>query len=119
MISLPAWQRRDLPHPPAFTLRNAVRVIGPGTILLGVSLGAGDWLLGPATVVKHGPALLWVCTLSVILPALLNTDPASLGGPGRGDSRGVDEPTGARDSGRNRVIGWRADGRGLSFTERS
>jgi hypothetical protein len=75
-MGLPAWQQGDLPHPPVFTMRNAVRVIGPGTILLGLSLGAGDWLLGPAIVVKHGPAILWVCTLSVILQALLNTEMA-------------------------------------------
>ncbi len=76
MSHLRAWRQGDLPHPPAFSVRNAVRVIGPGTILLGLSLGAGDWLLGPAFVVKHGPALLWVSTLSVILQALLNTEMA-------------------------------------------
>ena len=76
MSHLPAWQQGDLPHPPASSVRKAVRVIGPGTILLGLSLGAGDWLLGPAVAVKHGPALLWVCTVSVILQALLNTEMA-------------------------------------------
>jgi VanZ family protein len=76
LSQLPAWQQGDLPHPPASSVRNAVRVIGPGTILLGLSLGAGDWLLGPAVVVKHGPALLWISTLSVILQALLNTEMA-------------------------------------------
>jgi hypothetical protein len=75
-MSLPAWRQGDLPHPPASSVWNAVRVIGPGTILLGLSLGAGDWLLGPAIAVKHGPSLLWVCTLSVILQALLNTEMA-------------------------------------------
>ena len=76
MTPLPAWRQSDLPHPPAFTLRNAVRVIGPGTLLLGVSLGAGDWLLGPAVTVTYGPALLWLCTASVILQAVLNTEMA-------------------------------------------
>jgi hypothetical protein len=76
MSSLPAWQQGDLPHPPESSVRNAVRVVGPGTILLGLALGAGDWLLGPAVAVKHGPGLLWVCTLSVILQALLNTEMA-------------------------------------------
>jgi hypothetical protein len=74
MSSLPAWRQSDLPHPPESSLRNAVRVLGPGTILLGLSLGAGDWLLGPAVAVEHGPGLLWICTLSVILQALLNTE---------------------------------------------
>ena len=53
-----------------------MRVIGPGTILLGVSLGAGDWLLGPAVIVMYGPTLFWLCTASVILQALLNTEMA-------------------------------------------
>ena len=76
MSLLPPWRRSDLPHPPAFTLGNAVRVIGPGTLLLGVSLGAGDWLLGPAVTVTYGPALLWLCTMSVVLQAVLNTEMA-------------------------------------------
>ena len=76
MSHLPPWQQGDLPHPPASSVWNALRVIGPGTIVLGFSLGAGDWLLGPAMAVKHGPALLWICTLSVILQALLNTEMA-------------------------------------------
>ena len=67
MSDLPAWQQGDLPHPPASSVRNAVRVIGLGTILLGLSLGAGDWLLGPAVAVTHALSLLGVCTLSVIL----------------------------------------------------
>lgn len=76
MTDLPDWQQGDLPHPPAFGIRNVVRVIGPGAILLGVSLGTGDWLLGPAVIVRYGPALFWVCTLSVLLQALLNTEMA-------------------------------------------
>lgn len=76
MSALPAWRQSDLPHPPVFSLGNAVRVIGPGTILLGLSLGAGSWLLGPALAVTHGPSLLWICTASVILQAMLNTEMA-------------------------------------------
>ena len=73
---LPPLQQADLPHAPAFSLPNAARVIGAGTILLGLSLGAGDWLVGPAAVVKHGAGILWICTCSVILQALLNTEMA-------------------------------------------
>jgi hypothetical protein len=49
-----------------------VRVIGPGGLLLGLSLGSGDWLLGPAITARHGPSILWICAVSVILQALLN-----------------------------------------------
>lgn len=76
MSELPVWRQGDLPHPPAYNPINLVRVIGPGAILLGVSLGAGDWLLGPALVTAYGPALLWVCTLSVLFQGVLNAEMA-------------------------------------------
>ncbi|HET7875164.1 MAG TPA: Nramp family divalent metal transporter, partial [Methylomirabilota bacterium] len=76
MSELPVWRQGDLPHPPAFGVLNVVRVIGPAAILLGVSLGAGDWLLGPAVIVRYGPSLFWICTLSVLLQAMLNTEMA-------------------------------------------
>ena len=46
----PIRSRNSLPPPP-FSLRNVIRVIGPGTILQGTSIGSGEWLLGPATIV--------------------------------------------------------------------
>ena len=76
MSELPVWRQGDLPHPPAYNPINLVRVIGPGAILLGVSLGAGDWLLGPALVTAYGPALLWLCTLSVLFQGVLNAEMA-------------------------------------------
>jgi hypothetical protein len=53
-----------------------MRTIGPGAILLGLSIGSGEWLLGPATTVKWGLALLWVTTVSVLLQVVLNTEMA-------------------------------------------
>ena len=76
MGRLPAWQKGDLPEPPPLTLRNALKVIGPGAILLAFSLGAGEWLLGPAALAQYGPTILWIVTASVLLQALLNTEMA-------------------------------------------
>ena len=73
---LPAWRQGDLPHAPAYNPVNLVRVIGPGAILLGLSLGAGDWLLGPAIAAAYGPSLLWICTLSILFQGVLNTEMA-------------------------------------------
>jgi len=70
------WRQADLPQPPPYTLRNVFRVIGPGAIFLGLSLGSGDWILGPAATTRWGPGILWICTLSVLLQALLNTEMA-------------------------------------------
>ena len=76
MSDLPAWRQGDLPHAPTYNPVNLVRVIGPGAILLGLSLGAGDWLLGPAVAAAYGPSLLWVCTLSILFQGVLNTEMA-------------------------------------------
>jgi len=75
-ITSPAWRQSDLPQPPPYTMRNVVRVIGPAAILLGLSLGSGDWVLGPAVTARWGTGLLWICTLSILLQALLNTEMA-------------------------------------------
>lgn len=69
---LPAWKVRDLPAPPPYNLRNVLAVVGPGTILLGVSIGSGEWLLGPAVATTYGPTLLWIVTVSVALQLALN-----------------------------------------------
>jgi hypothetical protein len=70
------WRQSDLPQPPPYTFRNVVRVIGPGAILLGLSLGSGDWMLGPAATARWGPEILWICTASILVQALLNTEMA-------------------------------------------
>ena len=70
------WRQAELPQPPPYTLRNVFRVIGPGAIFLGLALGSGDWILGPAATTRWGPGILWICTLSVLLQALLNTEMA-------------------------------------------
>jgi len=71
---LPAHQVKDLPTPPPFTFKNVIKVIGPGAILLGTSIGSGEWLLGPATIVQYGAALLWITTIAVILQVFLNVE---------------------------------------------
>ncbi len=71
---LPPWDVRELPAPPAFTARNALRTVGPGVIGLGIALGSGEWLIGPAVVLKHGPALLWITTIAVLLQVILNQE---------------------------------------------
>jgi hypothetical protein len=69
-------QTAELPEPPPYRFSNVMRIIGPGAILLGLSIGSGEWLLGPATTVKWGLALLWVTTVSVLLQVVLNTEMA-------------------------------------------
>jgi hypothetical protein len=68
------WEIDDLPAPPPFTVRNLFRVIGPGAILLAASIGSGEWLLGPAAVIKSGASLLTIVTISVILQVIFNME---------------------------------------------
>jgi hypothetical protein len=73
---LPPWGRAELPVPPPFTFRNALRTVGPGVIGLGIAIGSGEWLIGPAVIVKYGAALLWITTVAVFLQVILNQEMA-------------------------------------------
>ena len=72
--ALAEWGVRELPLPPRFSFRNALRTVGPGIIGLGIALGSGEWLIGPAVILKYGTALLWITTVSVVLQVILNQE---------------------------------------------
>lgn len=71
---LEPWKEADLPRPPATSGLSILGVIGPGAIILGASIGSGEWLLGPAAFVKYGLALLWVTLVAVSFQTILNTE---------------------------------------------
>ena len=71
---MPDWGRADLPAPPPISARNVWTVVGPGTIALSMSIGSGEWLMGPALGAKFGPAILWITTVAVILQVILNME---------------------------------------------
>lgn len=71
---LPAWTLAELPAPFASRGINLLGAIGPGIIILGVSIGSGEWLLGPTAFVQYGLALLWVTTVAVSLQTIFNTE---------------------------------------------
>jgi hypothetical protein len=48
--------------------------VGPGVIVLGASIGSGEFLLGPASFVQYGLTLLWVCTAAVVLQTNFNLE---------------------------------------------
>lgn len=73
---LPDWGVAGLPAPPPFNLTNALKTVGPGVIGLGIAIGSGEWLIGPAVVLKYGAALLWITTVSVFLQVILNQEMA-------------------------------------------
>lgn len=71
---LDPWVRADLPAPPTPKGLGWLGVVGPGVIVLGVSIGSGEFLLGPAVFVRHGLSLLWVTMVAVLLQTVFNTE---------------------------------------------
>ncbi len=71
---LPAWERASLPVPPSPRGLGWLKVVGPGIIVLGVSIGSGEFLLGPAVFVKHGFSLLWITLVAVLFQTIFNTE---------------------------------------------
>jgi hypothetical protein len=71
---LAPWSRADLPEPPIPRGLQWIGVCGPGVIVLGMSIGSGEFLLGPAAFVKHGLTLLWVTLVAVFFQTIFNTE---------------------------------------------
>ncbi len=71
---LDPWVRARLPVPPMPKGFGWMAVVGPGVIVLGLSIGSGEFLLGPATFVKHGLTLLWITGVAILLQTIFNTE---------------------------------------------
>lgn len=66
--------RADLPAAPAPKGLQWLSVVGPGVIVLGLSIGGGEFLLGPAAFVRYGLSLLWITLVSVFFQTVFNTE---------------------------------------------
>jgi hypothetical protein len=71
---LDPWVRADLPAPPVPSGLGWLTVVGPGVIVLGVSIGGGEFLLGPTAFVRYGLSLLWVVPVAVVFQTIFNTE---------------------------------------------
>lgn len=71
---LPAWGMGELPAPAPFGWKNILALIGPGIVLVGSSLGTGEWVMGPAAAAKYAGAMLWVVPVAILCQAILNTE---------------------------------------------
>ena len=71
---LDPWVRADLPVPPTPKGLGWLGVVGPGIIVLGVSIGSGEFLLGPAVFVRHGLSVLWVTLVAIMLQTIFNLE---------------------------------------------
>jgi hypothetical protein len=68
------WQLAELPIPPRPKGLGWLRAVGPGVIALGISIGSGEFLLGPAAFVQHGFSLLWVVLIAITFQTIFNTE---------------------------------------------
>jgi hypothetical protein len=49
-------------------------MIGPGAIMLSLSIGSGEWLMGPAAAVQYGPMLMWITTIACVTQTFFNLE---------------------------------------------
>jgi hypothetical protein len=81
-VSRPPLDVADLPEPEeVFKVRKLGPwqiiqfVIGPSLIALGISIGSGEWLLGPQAVGRYGfVGIGWVITISALLQTFYNVE---------------------------------------------
>jgi hypothetical protein len=71
---LDPWKPASLPAPPMPRGIQWLGVVGPGVIVLGASIGSGEFLLGPAAFVKYGLTMLWVAGCAMVLQTLFNQE---------------------------------------------
>lgn len=71
---LAPWHVGPLGPPPWTGRRRWLAVIGPGLMLAGSAVGAGEWLLGPAVTAQYGGTLLWLATISILVQVCYNLE---------------------------------------------
>ncbi len=68
------WKVDTLPQPPPGGWRHWRSLWGPGVLLAGASIGAGEWLFGPAVTAQYGGTLLWLAMISILAQMFLNLE---------------------------------------------
>src|SRR6185436_9030297 len=71
---LAPWSVAELPPAPNPRGLQWLGAVGPGVIVLGASIGSGEFLLGPAAFVRYGLTLLWVTAVAAVLQTVFNTE---------------------------------------------
>ena len=68
MPKLSALKLKDLPDkPPGFW-----KLAGPGAVLVGLSIGAGEIIIWPRIIAEFGASMAWVAVLGVFLQLWIN-----------------------------------------------
>lgn len=64
------FQPADLPEPP----RSFWSLAGPGAVLVGLSIGAGEIIVWPRAVAEHGAGMVWAALVGVFLQLCVNVE---------------------------------------------
>lgn len=72
--SIPPWETAELPPPRPLSWRNWKSFVGPGIVMMGIQIGGGEWLLGPAVTARFGGGLMWIATIAIVLQVFYNLE---------------------------------------------
>jgi hypothetical protein len=68
LAPLPPQEVRELPPRPL----SFWSMIGPGAVLVGLSVGAGEIVIWPKLVAEHGAGMVWAAVLGVLMQLFVN-----------------------------------------------
>ncbi|MBL8850302.1 MAG: Nramp family divalent metal transporter [Planctomycetaceae bacterium] len=66
------FQQADLPP----RTKSFWQMAGPGAVLVGLSIGAGEIIIWPTTIAKHGAGMAWAAVVGVLLQIWINLEVA-------------------------------------------
>jgi hypothetical protein len=68
----PAWEKGELPPAPVFRWSRWTMLIGPGVVMVGANIGAGEWLFGPLVTAQYGGRVMWIATVAILVQMFYN-----------------------------------------------
>lgn len=71
---LPAWKMDEMPAPVPFGFKNILALLGPGLVMIGSTVGTGEWVVGAGVAALYRGAYLWVAPLAILCQVMLNTE---------------------------------------------
>ncbi len=63
-----------MPAPVPFGWKNILALLGPGLVMIGGTIGTGEWVIGAGVAALYRGAYLWVAPLAVLCQVMLNTE---------------------------------------------
>jgi Mn2+/Fe2+ NRAMP family transporter len=71
---LPAWSLDEMPAAARFGWKNILALLGPGLVMIGGTIGTGEWVTGAGVAALYRGALLWVAPIAILCQVMLNTE---------------------------------------------